>query len=278
MNKSEQFQISPYCIYHYSDRQTNTFYGYIGNPTKIRTQNGNTELKCVPNNTQHSNWVLYSSFYAFSPMIRPIPNGLKLINVIKVGQKPYEKKSVEHGYDPFDIQKNTVSFLTWNKPVFNSVPLYIHITPNGDSFPSFEKNPPHNGLGWTQAEISPIFVLVDPEFSGITVDSNGVKIYTYPKDKNGIPIFKFIINDNMCVPSNKGTSLDKCFLLTDEDLLGTDIYKPRTLLEELTVINKKKQHEELLKNFFSKLPTFIIILFIVIFLISLISCIILLSR
>ena len=276
MSQSKQFNIAPYCIYHYSDTQTNTFYGYIGNSTKTITSSRDIQLKCLQHKSQSDNWILYNSFYAFSPMIRPIPNGLKLINAITLDTPPYYTKNIEYGYDPFDVQQNSVSFITWTQPVYQSVQLYIHITPSNHTFPSFEKDPPVKEPGWTQ--LSPIFVLVDPESSGINTDSNGNKIEPFSKDKNGLPIIKFVIRDNRCMPSHQGMSLEKCFLLTDEDLLSTGLYKSRTLLQEIKKINDLTEYKQPIKNFFSKLSSFTISLVIVIFLISLVLCVILLSR
>lgn len=276
MSQYKQLQIVPYCIYHHLDHTTNTFYGYIGNPSKIQKSSGDIELKCksIPN------WELYNSFYAFSSMIRPIPDGLKIMNAIKIEQSPFDTKDIEYVYDPFNINKNSVSFLTWNQPVTNTVPLYIHITPNGHSFPSFEKDPPINQKGWTQSKISPLFVLVDTEISGINKGLNGYNISSFPKDKNGVPIFTFSIKDNKCHPEPNGMSLEKCFLLTDKDLLNTKSSSYRTILKQIKKLddNKKINNDKKdITKFFSNISETVIIIVIVIFLISLIISIILLT-
>ena len=274
MDQTKQLQIVPYCIYHYLDPVLNTFYGYIGNPSTIKKSSGNIELNCRP----LPNWKLYNSFYAFSPMIRPIPNGLKLMNAIKIEQHPFYTKTIETVYDPFDINKKSVSFLTWNQPVTNTIPLYIHITPYGNSFPSFDKNPPINEKGWTQSKMSPVFVLVDPIISNINKGLNGYPIASFPKDENGIPIFTFSIKDNKCHPEPNGISLEKCFLTTDKDLLRTGNYNARTLLQQIKKLDDEKLvNKKHIKKFFSRLSDNLIIIITVIFLISLVSCIILLN-
>jgi hypothetical protein len=256
-------QIVPYCIYHYIDNNTNTFYGYIGNPTKIKKLSGNIEFSCPLDTIQNSKWTLYNSFYAFSPMIRPIPKGLKLINALKLGQYPFQTKTIEYQYDPFSIKENSVSFLAWTKPVMTSVPLYIHITSDGNYFPSFEKEPVIKQKGWTQSKLSPIFVLVDPEITGITTDIIGNQINPILKDLKGDPIFKFTRTDTGCTPSYNGMSLEKCFLLTDEDLLNNKKYDTHTLLEEIQKINKQNQNNNFSLNYSS-----IIYIIIIIFLIT----------
>ena len=262
-----QNNLIPYCIYHYLD--LNTPYGSIDNPIKTITPSGNIKYECFNKN---KNAVLYNIFYAYSPMIRPIPNGLKLIRSIKNQSYPYSTKSVEYGYDPFNINKQSVSFLTWTQPILNTVPLYIHINPSKYIFPSFDKNPPENDQNWSQADISPIFVLIDPETSGITKDLNGNKLKSFTKDENEIPIVYFSIKDGKCHPDpgpgNDNLTIEKCFLLTDEDLLKTGVAGPITLLQQ----NKKidKINEDI---FFKFLSPNIITIFLVIFLVSLIICI-----
>lgn len=46
--QKSSFLISPFCIYHYDDLQTNTFRGYIAYPVKSRSYNGSEYLKCGP--------------------------------------------------------------------------------------------------------------------------------------------------------------------------------------------------------------------------------------
>jgi hypothetical protein len=273
MNQNKDFHIIPYCIYHYLEAETQIFYSYIDNPTKIQNLSTNIEFKCIPDSFNTNKWILYNTFYALSPMIRPIPNGLKLINSVRLSYYPYITQKIEYAYDPFNIEKNSVSFLTWTKPVSNSVPLYIHITPQGNCFPSFDENPPENKPGWSQALISPLFVLVDPETSGINLDLNNNKLPQLTKDKHGIPEFKFIERDNKCQPTNQGMSLEKCFLLIDKDLLDSKQYTSHTILEKISQLKNKPNKKVISKSF----KNTIIITIIIVFLISLILSIIIIK-
>ena len=187
------------------------------NPTKIKTNDGGEKLECMLPPPEYGPWKLYHIFYAFSPMIRPIPTGLKLINALSMGKYPYSTKHVKHAYDPFDIQPKSISFMTWTQPVPGTVPLYLHISPFGDSYPSFDKKPPSEG-NWTMNIMSPLYVL----------NSNSLNWKT---DKNGEPIFLFKGIDNRCLPNENGVSIEECFLKTDEDILHTNInFGPTPLL------------------------------------------------
>jgi hypothetical protein len=212
----------PFCIYHYIDHKKNKFYGSITNSKEIIDNSGKKSFKCVGNEKLN----YYGTFYALSSSIRPIPKDLKLINIVN--------ENIKYTYDPFFTEKDNISFLTWTTPVDNTVELYLHMK-DGIIFPSFEKNPPSKDNGWTQSKLSPIFVLIDPETSGIKYDLNLKKITPYLRDNNNLPIFNFSVIDNRCIPSNLGLSLNECFLLTDKN----STKKYHTLLEELR--NKKKR-------------------------------------
>jgi hypothetical protein len=276
----------PFCIFHYNDTSTNTYRGFIHNPYKLADQNGQKIFKCKSILKSYGSWKFYNTFYAFSPMLRPIPTGLKLINSNTLGSYPYSTKNIDYGYDPFDVQPKNVSFLTWSRPVNNTVPLYLHISPEGRSYPSFDPNPPHKN-GWTKNIMSPLYVLVDPK------EYNGPEKYkktlpNYKRDKYGIPIFNFSSIDGRCLPTPNGISLDKCFLLTDENILEKEQptwYRP--LLDQLKQEEEKpkpiKKHQYFsnknrLKKFFINLSPTIIILFISLFFSSLIISIIILSK
>ena len=201
----KQSIITKFCIMHHNDPNTNTYRGVI------------TSSPCK----HKQNWEKYYTFYALSPMIRPIPNGLKLINTTKINKYPYNTTTVDHAYDPFDIQKNAVYFITWTQPVPATVPLYIHISPDGNSYPSFNKNPPSIG-NWSQDPIGPLYVLVDTYTHPTNLDSNNNKLPTWKIDSNGNPIFLFSKNNNRCIPNLNGISLEQCFLETDLNILGTN--------------------------------------------------------
>lgn len=272
MNKS--FIISPFCIMHYDNPETNTYHGFINYSIKIKTKSGENILKCP--SYSHS-LKKHHTFYAFSPMIRPIPTGLKLINAKKLNKNPYNTTKIRFAYDPFDIQQDSVSFITWTQPVDGTVPLYLHISPSGYSYPSFDINPPSKGK-WTKNKLSPIYVLVNPYTHTTTLDSNLHELPKWKKDTNGNLIFKFTESDNRCIPDPNGVSIEQCFLETDVDVLNKNIFHSG-VIPLLTKIEKLSQHSDFnIQNFFKHVPNYAIIISITLFILSLITCIIILSK
>ena len=270
MNTS--FLIVPFCIYHLNDEKTGINLGYIGNP--VRTKHNHT-FKCSLNpGLKHANWKFYGNFYAVTPMLRPIPSGLKLLNVVNIQQYPYNTSKLDYIYDPYHLTKHGVSFMTWTRPAPYTVPLYIYDTPNGSIFPSFDKNP--FGKNWKQSLVSPIFVLVDPKSPYGTNKIHKVKD-DFSRDINGNIEFKFINHYKRCIPNPEGTSLPQCFLAADKNILGKEINDhpaPPTLLQ--TIQGLKDQNKP--KNIFKNIQPIFIMIFIIIFLLSLISSIIILSK
>ena len=248
-------QVIPYCIYHYINPDTNSYYGYIGYPITIKSSNGNLRFECSRNEREYklyNPWRLYGKFYAFSPMIRPIPSGLKLFNAEKASQFPYNTKKITYVYDPFTIDYNSISFLAWNNIVADTIPLYLHIDPTGNSFPSFESTPPSTNItGWKQAENSPIYVF--------PYDND-----KYPKDNNGLPQFKFSISQNRCVPDINGMTLEKCFLAADENIYNnTDI--KLNLLDDIKYSDKKTANKSVNIFLLVSLLAVIFILFFILY-------------
>ena len=213
-------------------------------------------------------------------MVRPIPTGLKLINAKKLGKYPWSTKDVKYAYDPFNIQKDSVSFITWTQPVPGTVPLYLHVTPEKTSYPSFDPNPPCDPTGWTQDILSPIYVLVDSETHETNTDANLNELPKWKKNGNNIPIFKFKGEDNRCVPDLNGVSIEECFLTTDEDILHiNDRFGPTSLLTTLAIDQvKKHESKKYIEKFFRKLPPYAIMIVLLLFIISLIACIVILSK
>lgn len=162
--------IIPFCIYHYINKATNTYMGYIGSPQKIILSNGEEIYNCSPTAPRFNKWYIASIFYAVNPSIRPIPVGMRVFCAKQSTEAPYGTSDVTAVFDPFNIKKNCVYFTTFNQPVPNTEKLYFH--KYGDNiFPSFDKNPPFEDPAWTQTQISPIFVMTQN-----TVGPNPTKI------------------------------------------------------------------------------------------------------
>lgn len=136
-------------IYHYIDNAKLNCYGLI--------KYTNTDI------TPHlyPGWKLYGIFYAFSPLLRPIPDGTKLFSTKIKNYFPYNTTKYKLKYDIFNIHDDDpyyVNFITYNRPILNTKALYFHMI--GDNiFPSFEKNPPNDNPNWNISGINPIYVM-----------------------------------------------------------------------------------------------------------------------
>ena len=271
------FLISPFCIYHYNDPKTNTYRGYIAYPNKSRNFDGTEQLKCAPVPKEYGHWTCYGKFYALSSMIRPIPNGLKLINTEIMNKAPYSTKKIRYAYDPFDTEDMDISLLTWTQPVPETVPLYLHISPLGTSYPSFSKIPHgDNKELWTLNRLGPLYVLVDKDDHIAGSDANLHNLSDFPKDTNGIPKFTFINFDYRCVPTPGGMPLEECLLITDENIYQSYRALPQDLLERVQYYEDQKESK--IKKFFQQSSPSVIVISLCIFLVSLIATIIILAR
>lgn len=248
--------VLPFCIYHYYDRTTNTLHGYIGNSKRVKRPNPETgklefTWACQKAPKAYGPWFLYSKFYALSPLIRPIPHGLKLINANKLGKLPYSTKDIEHSYDPFNFSKDSVSFLTWSQSVPDTVPLYIWDTENGSIFPSFDSTIGEK-MGWEEDIISPLYVLVDYDEHIDKYDENRIRIRKYPNNN-----FKFKDINGRCIPDPSGETLDKCFIKTDENIIKTS----HEILDDRNIFSELEDEEEEVKKERSYIAIFLVILF-----------------
>jgi hypothetical protein len=271
-NYKKSFPFYPFCIMHYDDPSTNTYRGFINYPMRIKTKSGEYIFKCLNPPIEYGPWKKYHTFYSLPPMFRPIPTGLKLINATKLGKNPYSTKEINYSFDPFNIEKDAVSFITWTQPVPATVPLYLHINPEGTIYPSFEKNPPSKG-NWTQDKLSPIYVLVNPYTHPTTLDSNNNELPKWEKDINGNPKFLFKGSDNRCIPDIKGVTIEQCFLKTDED-----VFHENDLIGLTSLISKIQQDYKSYEEKNNNIPTYLIIIFYTLFILSLIAFTIILIK
>ena len=226
-------EIVKFCIFHYNDSSTNTFLGYIGNPIVIRQDDGNISFNCAES-TVFKNWKLGGTFYAISPMFRPIPNGMKLYCAKKKGGFPYNTVSNEIVYDPYNVKENCNYYITYNKKVPNTEPLYIHKI--GDNiYPSFNPNPPSKSPYWTQEESSPIYVMTQKSLGGLT----------------DINKFKFVCINNKTIPYVNSKDLENVFdvknikpMKFSESVILCDFMtvnletKQQDLLDQISIFNK----------------------------------------
>lgn len=267
--------IIPFCIMHYDNPITNTYLGFINYPIKIKTDKGET-LGCKQTPSQYGKWKYYHRFFAVSSLVRPIPNGLKLFNAKKLETDPFNTKDVEYAYDPFNIQENAVSFLTWSLPVPHTVPLYLHISPDGNSYPSFEKHPPSIG-DWKTNDMSPLYVLVNTETHPYTLDINLNPLPHWKLDSNREPVFLFKSDGDRCVPDLNGVTLQQCFLNADENIFGTSDGSLHLIDHIQKQLIQEQNNSPTIPKFFKSMPSYAIAIFIVIFTISIIICIVILN-
>jgi hypothetical protein len=227
--------IAPFCIFWNKSDQ-----GYIQVAEKVRDKNGKTSWKCP----QPDGWELKGTFYAVSPMIAPLPSGMKMFYAKRSETSPYPTESVSLIYDPFDLgsmKGDGACFVTYNQPVPNTVPLYFH-SRKGSILPSFDGTD-----GEEEDHISPVFVM--------TLSSLGL---------GNIEDVRFQCIDGRCLPIGTEThalfdvargswKLQDCVLLCDEITLTNG--DPRSLFSE---IRKRSQPRFLFKKFFQKMPPILI--------------------
>lgn len=250
------------CIYHTDNPVTGTFRGLVDISKKVFTS-GKINFICDNfSNIKYRNFDIYQNFYAFSSNMSPIPSGLKMITVHNLQNYPYGTKKITYSYDVFDKQENTISFITWTQPVDGTVPLYLHRSPEGYSYPSFDKFPPNKVKGWKEDIVSPIYVLVDYNTHSSKLDSNLHELPKWKMKSNGFPDFKFIKSDNRCIPSINGMSIQECFFKTDKKLLQNPALRsgPMSLLEYIRQLRKIEKN-----RFDNKLLFYGIIILISIF-------------
>ena len=104
-------------------------------------------------------WKLIYTFYAISPMFRPIPSGMKLFRVIINNETPNNAKDFHAVLDPYYIKNDSLYFITYNKKVIGTRPIYMYRY--GESlYPSLVEN--GHPVGYTPADISVIYVMDKP--------------------------------------------------------------------------------------------------------------------
>jgi hypothetical protein len=254
--------IIPYCIYHYIDPDTHTYYGYLGNPHKTKLTDGTVTYKCPPEPKIYKKWFLYGTFYAVSPNFRPIPMGMRIFCAQKYMGAPYGTKEIADVYDPFNVKDECVYFITYNKPVPNTSPLYFHKF-GENVFPSFDPNPPSNDHRWGQTKISPVFVMTPDTVGNKNIKFKCVNGSCIPWIKDIPDIYDIDVHDKLL-------DLDKCVLYCNELIISKGDGRPFNLIE---LIKSEKIKKPVISRFFKKIPPLVIGLCVSIFLVLLFSII-----
>ena len=271
------------CVYQHINTKTDTYLTYMNY--------SNTNNECIPvkliNPLVNSklDWKLAFSFYAINPMVKPLPAGMALFCAIKNEEPPHNIIDIKLIYDIFtDIKLNGLYFITYTKPVPETIPLHV-FTKNNNIFINFCSNPPpcvnnignkpndtqkpissHNQYtdGWVRTTLSPFFVINKHNFNQDQnninfVCNNGVLMpYSKPIDNvfNVQPInpqilSKAIVNCNILIPDNEG---------------GGQPYNLLSLIQ-IEQQNSKQQNIKISK-FFKKMPDWGIAIIIAILIIT----------
>jgi len=258
--------VIPFCIYHYIDPATKTYLGYIDAPEVIKKDDGTKTYRCVSDPKTYKGWYIAATFYAVSPMFRPIPAGMKIFCAKRQREFPYVTNDVKLMYDPYNIKEDCVYFTTYNQPVPNTVPLYFHMI-GRSVFPSFDIHPPSDDPEWKQTQLSPVFVMTEH-----TIGDISKKLIKF-KCINGrcLPWSKEIKNVFDNDPHTDLLELDECVLYCNELSVSKGDGSQSNLLQRITEDSKKKP---VISRFFKKLSPavigvvtflFIVFLFMVIY-------------
>lgn len=219
--------IIPICIFHRVDPDTKSYLGYISEPEKVHLGNGKDIYECKNTRQSTHYWFHSETFYAIAPSFRPIPVGTRIFCAKRNNAYPYDTIDVMPMYDPFNIKPDCVYFITFNQPVPNTVPLYLHKM--GDHvFPTFHPQPPDDHPDWTQTQISPIFVMTSNTVGNISKISD-----LNFKCINGhcIPWVKNIPNLYDPEPHEELLDIDKCVIFCNELAPVKNKGRPSSLME-----------------------------------------------
>lgn len=176
--------IIPYCIYYLHKPKEDIYLASMGWSELVKDLKGEFKLVCSTY-AQWGAWKLGKTFYSLLPTFRPIPHGMVLFEIENNPGYPYNITSVHPMFDPFNVKDENDYMIAYNTPVPNTVPLYLHKRYD-NVYPSFDPEPPSKG--WSQEELSPIFVMKEN--------------YT-----------KFICENGRCMPSlDQGQDFIDCFV------------------------------------------------------------------
>lgn len=216
--------IIPLCLYHDINEVNGLYRGFFS-----MSQNEDCPMK-------NGDYNLVKKFYVISPNVRPIPYRADLICATKTNVYPYSNIELSKKYDPFNMDKECLTFIAWIETMPNTTPLYIY-NKGEILFPSFDNDPPSDE--YKELNISPIYVLLAPNETGVRL--TGITGIEQSFDmKDGKPLFLFESHHGACVPSPNGVSLKDCMKI--QSLTVSQHVEP-TLLNELKLLygNKEKK-------------------------------------
>lgn len=256
--KKDSTIVLPFCIYHYIDHSTKTYLGYIGAPEVVKNDDGTESYRCVTDLKTFKGWYMAATFYAVSPMFRPIPVGMKIFSAKRHREFPYDTNDVKLMHDPYNLKNDDVYFTTYNQPVPNTVPLYFHKIGNS-VFPSFDIHPPYDNPDWGQTQISPVFVMTTDTVGDIS--KKRVKF----KCINGrcLPWTKQIEDVYDTDPHTDLLELDECVMYCNK------LVEDGSQSNLLQRIAKDSKSKPIISRFFKKLPSAVIGIVIFLFIVSL---------
>lgn len=181
----------PYFIYNITDKKNNIYKSFIS--PGIIMKNG--EYKDIYADTLSQNgWKKTGIFFGVNPAYKPIPNEMQLFKITLNNTFPYDIKNISLQYDIYNISNNYIYFITYTKPVINTIPLYIWEN-NNSTWVTFSSNSPDQ-KGWKSNLINPIYV-IEPNIVGSNIHD-----------------IKFLCNDGVSMPS------------IPNQLEDSDIYNP----------------------------------------------------
>jgi hypothetical protein len=202
--------IISFCIFQYIDSSTGTYLSYLGDSVLERNiKTGIERFVCKEPDQLYRGWHNVGSFLAVNPIpSHPIQTGMKLYCVKQTTGFPYNSISAHIEYDPFNIDPDCIYFIAYNQRVPFTIPLYFHTLGDDNIFASFDKDPPSDDPNWSQANVSPVYVISPSTFS------------QHPRDipfkcvnEKCIPFAHDIPDLYDDTPDKQTTTFDRCVLL-----------------------------------------------------------------
>jgi hypothetical protein len=147
--KDNKDLILKYYTYYYVDNSSHIYKGLISYEEDLEAR-------------LNSGWILNGEFYAINPYLRPIPKNMKLFSLELKNYYPYDILSYKLLYDIYEVDNLKdqfhVNFMTYNRPVLNTIPLYFYDI-GSNILPSFDNKPPFGENYELAFGVNPIYVI-----------------------------------------------------------------------------------------------------------------------